>query len=367
MAYESEFQALWHKHEALADATEAAEGGEATEGEAAPEAAEETPEAEATAEAAEVEAEAGEEKPEKPEKSAKPRREVVENTESGLEELKALAKKHGYRVDGTAVVTAERAKLREDKRRIAESLKAQQQEHEARIQQELQQHGPQIERARQIQAAAEAGDLEGIAKALDYESWEKLQDSAITQAMDPNFKKVRELERWKQAQERAEKDRQEQTRQQQLQQKRTEAQQQYIRGLASEMKESEHQALSVLHEDPWFLQAVFHVQSMHWDNETQSTMTPEEVLEWQNPQTGKSLRQQLERTRDLLNRALGKSEPAAEKPNGKTKARPKAPKTGVMSKAEASEASGPKRWDPVAEKEAWLEQAKRRMLQSDSD
>ena len=226
-------------------------------------------------------------------------------------QFQALAKKLGFEVDDRKVSTKERAEYRESKKKQKDALERAEREAMAAIakgRQELETERSQVDAIRKAHAAS---DYDGLAKALGHKDWEDLQNGVIAQLTDPNYKKMRELERWKEDQEAKAKQLEEQHAVRAQEEQREQAIRQYIVNLAETMKTGEDKFLSTMADDPWFVSAIHAIQKQEFDGS--STVTPAEALDIRPPGSPMTLRKQLETVRDRLNKAFGPP-PAAESP-----------------------------------------------------
>lgn len=271
----------------------------------------------------------------KPPKSAEPT----------VEELKALAEKLGYKFDDSSVSPAERAAFREVRRKKEEEWKREEESLRARLRGEEDQHKSKLDRIAQFEKAEDSGDLDGMAKALGHENWEKLQETALARITDPHYKELQDLKKWRQQEEERKKVEAEERKKQEETQSRQQAERNYMQSLSTEMK-SAGGLFEALHDDAGFVSQVMQIQRMHWDPELEQSISFEQAVDWKNPQTGRSLRQSLEGLRDKLNRAFGDTPAETQANSGTPKPTPKprAPKTGVVSAAERSGATSRGPW-----------------------
>ena len=108
--------------------------------------------------------------------------------------MQIVAKKLNYQIDGQVVSVAERAALREEKRKQRAALDQRQREIEESLGSKVKESEGEIEFGRALKAAHATGDYDGIARALGRKDWNELQDDFIAKLADPNHKRLSELE-----------------------------------------------------------------------------------------------------------------------------------------------------------------------------
>lgn len=279
-----------------------------------------------------------------------------ENTK--LTQLKALAKDLGLEVDTSHVTHSDYKKMRLWKDRQVDQLKqreARMQEQERQLMQQIREakdeaekhitsNSERLTKAEKILAAYDAGDADGLAQALGKKDWNEVQDDIIAKNSDPNYKKMRELERWKQEQEEREKRAEEEATRAEVeaqerakQESRQRAREKYRSDLAAGMKESKDRVVREMADDPIFVNTIFMIQEDNYDPSTRRTVTPEQALRMTVNGGNSAVIEALKEQRARLNRALEELDaPPAEpvKPNtNKLGAKPR-PKSAPVSPAE---------------------------------
>jgi hypothetical protein len=110
-------------------------------------------------------------------------------------------------------------------------------------------------------------------------------------------------------------------------------------------------------DDPLFISAIMRIQQENWDDDTQSTVTPEQAAKMAVKGAPKALRQEVEELYERLHKALGKAAPEA-------KPRAKPPVKAKGEEGETKEVDRPNgRPKPVNDKD-WLKYAVARMNES---
>ncbi len=193
-----------------------------------------------------------------------------------LEQFRTLAKELDFEISDTAVTARERFELREQKRLLNQRIEQQESEVLARLNDAKTQFSEELTFAQKIKQAKASGDYEGIAKLLGSKDWNGLQEDVIAQISDPNYKRLRELEEYRQKQEEQEALRSQEQERQTLAQQRVEARKQHEAHLTKQMAASSDPLVAAMHDDPQFIAAVIEVQRQNWDGRT--TVTPEKAI-----------------------------------------------------------------------------------------
>jgi len=192
--------------------------------------------------------------------------------------LAALAAELGYDFEPEAkrVTVAERVAFREKQKKADARLKQQEQELLQSLNQAKGSFEPELAFAKQLKAAHDAGDYEGVAKLLGANDWNGLQEAYIAKISDPNYKRLQLLEQ-------KEREREQQAEQQRIQQQRQLQAQQHAAALethranlSAQMQKSTDPLVRELHDDPQFIHAVIEVQRQNWDGS--STVSPEKAI-----------------------------------------------------------------------------------------
>ena len=274
-----------------------------------------------------------------------------------LSQLKALADELGLEMDAGRVSPKERIEFRAWKKRQQEALEN---DRRSLIEQFNEAKGSfqqDVSRATAITSAFDAGDYEGLAKALGKKDWNEVQDEIIAKNSDPNFKKLRELEQWKAEQETEKVRREEAEFAQQQQTKRDRARSGYMQQLSEQMKKSKDPVLRELHDDDLLVHTIFKIQEENWDGS--GTVSPEQALRM-SVRGGKSAAvEHLKALHERLNRAFGTGEAPAPVNTDKPGVKPK-PKSAPVSPAEKDAASPPKSMN----KKQWSEYEHARLAEA---
>lgn len=303
-------------------------------------------------------------KAKEPEKvpEAAPALEVMEPTpEQKTETFRALAKDLGFTVEDGKVLTSDRAALRVAKRDHEQRVKAAEADLVNRYNQAIEAVKPELEKAQAIIKAVEDGDADELAKLGGAKDWNEFQERALAKITDPNWKKIRDLERREAERERADKEQQERQRQQSEHNRRLEAQRNYrTNELIPQMKKSADPLCREMADDPAFVHAIWQIQQENWNGA--STVTAEQALKMMIRGAPLSVQDELKQTYARLHKVFGQ-EPAAPAPAGaepaaaavntdKTGARPR-PKTGVAPAATGGAPSPPAQFKTKAERHAY--------------
>jgi hypothetical protein len=278
--------------------------------------------------------------------------------------------------------TKERLEFSEWKRKQREGLDAElrrrEHEHSERMkaertsfEEERGKFTPRMEKAERVLKLMETADYEALAKEAGYEDWDKFQGHVLGTLSDPNYKRVRELERQvseREARDKAEREaaearsktEREEAETRARQQERAEAIRQHKQGLAQTMGKSQDRVVATLSEDPYFVDVIFQIQAQNYDPSTDSTVTPEQAVKMALRGAPRTLLETITLQRDRLNKALGEAvaagaEAAAPSPTAADPAKPKppGPKTAVVPGARGVEPSASGKWEGGAKGKAW--------------
>jgi hypothetical protein len=184
--------------------------------------------------------------------------------EGKRQQFEALAKELGFELEQNRVTVAERAAFREEKRKAKAAIAQQEAEVRQRLQQEIGMTRQQAAAVAAANKALEAGDFDEFAKALGRKDWNELNGEVLQRFTDPNFKRLRDLEKAHKEREEREQQmlRESQARQQQAaQQQRITA---YKQELAQQLAACEDPLAAAFHDDPLFVDAVFKVQREYY-------------------------------------------------------------------------------------------------------
>lgn len=243
----------------------------------------------------------------------------------GLGLLKKLAAEQGFVVQDGQVLTKERAEFRVLKQEQRNALARAEKEATDRINEAQKNLEERFKRVEAFEGAIKGRDHQGLAKALGYESWDKLQEDVYAWNADPNYQAMKELKEWKAQQEAdAEKAAQERQRAEQ-QTQRAQAEQKYLGDLSERMKTSQDPLVQAMAEDPLFVRAIFRVQNENWDG--RETVTPEQAVRMAAQGASRTLGEEMKTLYERLEKVYGKK-PEAEKPPAPKPKITSAPKPG---------------------------------------
>lgn len=233
-------------------------------------------EAEGTTPAAAEDAAEGEEKP-APTKKTKaapaPSRAAADGTDPELEQLRELARKKGFVVDGNRVEVSERIRLREERQRHREAIA----KREAELSTRDQELGTRAEKLKAFEEAHSKRDLDGLARAAGFENWRAIVDEQAKMMASPEY---REIQAPKKAQaERDERDKrfaEEQTQRQQYEAKEREIAA-YKLSMADEMTKA-GDVLEAMAGDPDIVQILYAARAEHYTT-TGDELSLEDLIE----------------------------------------------------------------------------------------
>lgn len=244
-----------------------------------------------------------------PEKKATPKKAGPQAGGDDLTTLKSLAEKLGLEVHGDKVSLKERTEFRDWKKRQQEQLTLKEQQLQGELEKAYSTHKGDIDWAKDLKAAKENGDYQKIASLLEAKDWDDLQRHVVAQLTDPNYKKLRELEAWKEETAKKEAAAQEAREREAEENKRAQETQRYRNSLVESMKGSKHGLLTAMHDDPIFANTVFAIQKANWDGET--VLSPEQTLKLSPPGSNRSFEEEMKSLYDKLHSYFGKTgEPA---------------------------------------------------------
>ncbi len=220
-----------------------------------------------------------------------------------LAQLKALAAELNLDVDGAGVTARERVEFREAKKKLNDRIQQQEREVLQRLEQARQQFTGQLTRAEKLDAAAAAGDYEGLAQLLGKKDWNALQEDVIARLSDPNYKRLQELEQYRQQQEVEKQQRQQQHERQTQAQRQNVARAEHVQNLQAQMKSSADPLVSAMYDDPQFVASVIEVQRQNWDGHT--TVSPEKAIKIAAQGFAAPLQQHMRGLYDRLQKVFG--------------------------------------------------------------
>lgn len=261
--------------------------------------------------------------------------------QDALGKLQELAKELDMEVVAGKVLPSERNDFREWKRKQKEAMQGEHQTRMAELEKREQGFQEKLKKADALLAAADAADYEGLAKLLGHDDWDKLQESVIARLSDPNYKRLRELERRDQERMEAEAKQKQEAETRAQQQQRAQAIQAHMVKLGQHCAASKDPVVQAMADEPNFIQAIFNIQRENYDQETDSTVTPEQAIKMAVRGAPRALIEELKTLAAKLNKAFG-SQVAA---NGNAPAqamRKPAPKSAVVPPTRSTEATSEK-------------------------
>jgi len=240
--------------------------------------------------------------------------------------LEKLAKEQGLEIQDGKVTTKERAEFRLLKQEQRNQLVKAEKEAIARVEAAQKELADRYKRVEAFEGAIKGRDHQGLAKALGYENWDKLQEDVIAWNADPNYQRIRELEAFKKQQEEQAEQAAQQRQQAAQEQARVQAETKYISDLSGVMKTSQDPLVQSMSDDPLFLRAVYRIQQENWDG--RETVTPEQAVRMAASGSRVTLGEELKALHARLDKAFGKKpepeKPAALAPKPKVAGGPKA-------------------------------------------
>jgi hypothetical protein len=257
---------------------------------------------------------------------------VVQSVDAGLEQLKALAEKHGMVIENGKILPSERAKFREYQRTREGKLSQAEQERLSAVEKREKDVEDKIKQAQGILKAKADGDYQGLAKELGFESWDKLQEDVIQRISDPNYKRLRELEQWKEQEAEREAKTKAEADQRAQQQRQGELRAAVQKKFATEMPASKDPLVAAMGDHPLFLNAIMRIQEEQWDG---TPLPYERMAGMAAKGAAKTLREECKELYERLGKAFGgqqQAAPAVKKPVGKSA--PVAPNRGVEASGE---------------------------------
>ncbi len=298
----------------------------------------EAPEEAAPAPEAPAEAKA---EPEKPKPNGKGKKVVKPATDDGLAKLQELAKELDMEVVAGKVLPSERNDFREWKRKQKEAMQGEHQTRMAELEKREQGFQEKLKKADALLAAADAADYEGLAKLLGHDDWDKLQESVIARLSDPNYKRLRELERRDQERVEAEAKQKQEAETRAQQQQRAQAIQAHMVKLGQHCAASKDPVVQAMADEPNFIQAIFNIQRENYDQETDSTVTPEQAIKMAVRGAPRALIEELKTLAVKLNKAFGSQMAANGNAPAQAMKKP-APKSAVVPPTRSTEATSEK-------------------------
>lgn len=268
------------------------------------------------------------EEPTEPEPDAAAKKDEPESDTEKLGRLgliKKLAAEEGLVFEDGKITTKQHAEFRLLKKEQREQLQRAEKEAIARVEAAQGELSERFKRVEAFEGALKSRDHQGLAKALGYENWDKLQEDVVAWNADPNYVRIRELEEFKQRQEAEAETAAQQRAQAQKEQERAHAETTYLGNLATTMKGSTDPLVQAMSEDPLFIRAVYRIQTENWDGH--ETVTPEQAIRMAAQGSRVTLGEELKALHARLDKAFGKKpepeKPAAPAPKPKVAGGPK--------------------------------------------
>lgn len=230
---------------------------------------------------------------------------------------------------------------------------------------------PKITKAERVLSLMDSGDYEGLAKEGGFEDWDKFQSHVLGIVSDPNYKRVRAMERELEERKAKEKRDAEELTVKQQREAEEQAQREHIRqqsaaqaahrkGLSEAMAKSADKLVRVMAADPPFINAVFAIQRENYDPTTNSTVSPEQAIKMALRGAPRSLHEDLQALRARLNEAFAEdAPPAAAEP-----AKPKPSKTAVVPSTATVEPAAQGRWKGGAKGKDWRSYSQQKMAEA---
>lgn len=254
--------------------------------------------------------------------------------------------------DDEPVKPSERAEFREYKRQQQAALDKRMAELDKREKDFAGTHGERLTKAESILKAIEAGDPEGFAQAVGTKDFNEFQESFIKRLADPNYKELRELQKWREDQQKQAEQQKKEQETQEANRQRAELRGKWLGDLTEKGKTSKDRVAQAMADDPMFLNVVFEIQKAHWDDSAKSTVSLEEAIDRGLPGHKTTLREELKALYDRLGKAFGEP-PALAVANG----RKPAPKTAVTPAKTTDAAGGAGKFKTQAEWRAYANKA----------
>lgn len=229
-----------------------------------------------------------------------------------MAQLTALAKKLGLEIDTGKVTAAERIRLREERRARENKLAEQERAVALKLEQAAQQFGQELTDAREVKRVLSSLDPDAIAKVAGYESYDKFQEAMLAKATDPNYLRIRELERRDAERQAAEAKRQEEQARLMAQQTQAQREQTYLGELTTMMQASKNPVVAALADDPRFARTVMQIQREHYDPVTKTTLTAEQAIKVGVRGAQRALEEEMRQMHTRLSKAFGGVAPVAQ-------------------------------------------------------
>jgi hypothetical protein len=256
-------------------------------------------------------------KPSLAEEDNSPKKAITEpagdTPEAKRKQLEALATELGFKLDGKAVTAADRYNLREEARRRQANLEAKMQAERQAIEKERSTIAEEGAKAKAFLAALEAGDPDGMAKAIGRNDWNAMQEEILARIADPHYNEIQRLRKEIDEDKAQKKKAAEEYQARQAQVERQQAIVSVKRGIMAEASQAKDPVLKAMHTDPLFVDTIFSLQEKNYDPVTQTTISIEEALDEPLP-NGQTLRGHMKDLYERLGKAFGRPALPAPKP-----------------------------------------------------
>ncbi len=291
---------------AVAEVEAAGGGAEEEVEETAEETAEETSEESTEEEASDGEEDEEEESEESDEDSEEESEEAPEKAvaDKELATLKKLAEKHGFVLNDKGITKRDVAAFTDKKRRLNQKFVKERteliQDYNARVAQVDQVRAP----FEAFNKALQENDLDELAKIAGFEGWNELQADRLKTMNDPNYQRMRTLEK-ERNEEKAAREREKQEHERRVAQaEQQRALQEYHINLSRKAAASKDPLAKAMHDDPLFIKTIVSLQKDLIDPLTRKTVSIEQALDYELP-NGKTLRTNLEERYKRLHGVFG--------------------------------------------------------------
>jgi hypothetical protein len=291
---------------AVAEVEAAGGGAEEEVEETAEETAEETSEESTEEEASDVEEDEEEESEESDEDADEETEEAPEKAaaDEELAQLKKLAEKHGFVLNDKGITKRDVAAFTDKKRRLNQKFVKERTEL-------IKDYNSRVAQLEPIRAPFEAfnkalqeNDLDELAKIAGFEGWNDLQAERLKTMNDPNYQKMRAIEK-ERNEEKAAREREKQEHERRMQQQEQQrALQEYHINLSRKAAASKDPLAKAMHDDPLFIKTIVSLQKDLIDPLTRKTVSIEQALDYELP-NGKTLRTNLEERYKRLHGVFG--------------------------------------------------------------
>jgi hypothetical protein len=287
---------------------------------------------------------------------------VVDPKGAEIAQLREMAKRHGFEVEDGKLLPSEVAKFRGWKRDQRAAFESELTKRTEQFANKEKTHAERVSKAEALEKASEAGDYEQIAKLLGHEDWNKLQEAVIARVSDPNYKRLRELEQWKEEQAKREDETKKQAEARQQQEKKAQATREWVKTqIVDRAAKSKDPLVAAMHDEPFFAAAIHRIQRDHYDGGSdpeKAVPSVDKAINLAAKGAPHTLRQELERLYSKLSKALAKPEAAPPVANRKP-----APKSAPVPPSAATEASSPGSWGDRPKSE-WLKYQRARLQEA---